>query len=58
MFVIYLIFLIISAFCFGFCLGDTTESTDKHKTTHYDKETTELLKEYENFLNYDGTKQS
>jgi hypothetical protein len=58
MFVICLIILVLNAFCLGFCIGNNTEYGSKNKALKHSTGSSELFKEYENFLNYDGTKQS
>ena len=60
MMVLMVLFIIISAFLFGFILGNLPAPTAKLRKTQIveDEEIKRLKKEYENFLNYDGTEQS
>ena len=60
MMVLMVLFIIISAFLFGFILGNLPIPTAKLKKPQIveDEEIKRLKKEYENFLNYDGTEQS
>lgn len=60
MMVLMVLFIIISAFLFGFILGNLNEPPTKSRKTNIveDEEMKRLKKEYENFLNYDGTEQT
>lgn len=55
-----LLFLLLafSAFIIGFLCGYKKESSHRVKKVNYDdSDLLKLQKEYENFLNYDGTEQ-
>lgn len=59
MIIITVMLVAVFAFLFGFLLGfgfDTRPVT-KAKKTEKEQPDAELFKEYENFLNYDGTAQ-
>ena len=58
--VLIMIFISISAFLFGFLLGNLNEPPAKpiKKTVpKEDEDIKRMKKEYENFLNYDGSEQ-
>lgn len=60
MMVLMVLFIIVSAFLFGFLLGNLPEPSVKSRKSCIaeDEDIKRLKKEYENFLNYDGTEQS
>ena len=56
--IILFLLLAISAFMIGFLCGYKKENSPRiRKPVAYDDEFLRLQKEYENFLNYDGTEQ-
>ncbi len=60
MMVLMVLFIIVSAFLFGFILGNLPAPSVKIKRNNIvdDEDIKRLKKEYENFLNYDGTEQT